>query len=1123
MFTGTLLAQQDVTGVVTSDTGETLPGVTVLVKGTNNGVVTDFDGNYAISVSNSDAVLVVSFIGMETQEVTVGSQSKIDVALVTSAEMIDEVVITALGLSRDKKSLGYSVGEVAGEDLQAVPQENVLNAMAGKVSGVAISSTGGPGSSVSMVIRGASSLNTDNQPLFVIDGVPVANTLNNVGGMGSGMVVDYGNAISDMNPNDIESVSVLKGPSASALYGSRAANGVVIVTTKTGKSGKGMGVSISSSTVFDVPFKYLEKHKYFAYGSRPYTPDNNPGNSDLEINYTTAGWVGPELDKGYSAVQWPYSAQELESGVPELKPLTSQGANNAEEFFETAITSTNSVSIEDNTDTVAYRLSYTNMTHTGFIPNTDLGRDNISLNSSVQLNDKFKVSSSLNYTKSGAKNRPGGDRNGNPIQALYDINPSLDINDMKDYWREGFEGLKQNAPYNWGDDADDFDYNNPYFLANEVNNGFERNRVFGNVKAEYQFNDKFTLMARYNYDETGETRETKISSGFRRERNGFYGVQNIKNQEINTDWLLSYNDQFGDDWSLNASAGGNMMKRKSSQISTQSKNGGAGLIVPNVFTISNIAFDNLQYSQRSEKRQINSLYALASLGYKNIAYLDVTARNDWSSTLPEENNSYFYPSFSGSVLLNNIFELGDNISLFKLRAGYAEVGNDANPYSLYPVLGNSGAWGSAVQLNQPGTILSPNLEPERQTSIEFGTDVALFQNRLRADFTYYEADNENQIFGVGIPASTGYSNKNINAGLITSKGIDASIGGTIITNEDWNWDATAVFSTNSTKIVELAEGIDFVNFWRQAKGGAYTWVGEEVGNIIDRAMVRVEDENSQYFGWPLLDDEGWENDDSTLQDADGNRVAPIIGNYNPDFMLGLQTQVSYKNWSLAMSFDWRSGGQFVSQTHRYYESDLQTERWIDKLYDLSDVDDIPAYILANEKEFLSPEGEFYPLVGGPTADLGGFPLTNGGVTLNDGVFLPGVIGDYDDNGNFVATQENIGGPGTEYHYFGDNYPWSFTKAATFDSDYIKLRDVSITYNLPSATVSKIGLQNMSVSVFSRNIILWTKAGINIDPENAFQPRSGGGGDYGIQMQQGVERYNVTPWAIPVGFKLNLSF
>jgi hypothetical protein len=362
---------------------------------------------------------------------------------------------------------------------------------------------------------------------------------------------------------------------------------------------------------------------------------------------------------------------------------------------------------------------------------------------------------------------------------------------------------------------------------------------------------------------------------------------------------------------------------------------------------------------------------------------------------------------------------------------------------------------------------------------------------------------------------------NINAGLLSSKGTEFSIGGVPITNADWNWDVNFVYSRNRTTIEELAEGFDHIELWRDAKGGAFTWVGEEIGQIVDAAMVRVDDPTSEYHGWPIIDNEGWDSDNDDRTDAEGNRIAPVIGNFNPDFMLGFQTTLKYKSWTLSMNFDWRKGGQFVSQTHRYGESDLHTQRWLDKAHDFSDIEDLPAFLRANQDKYLSPDGEFFVVVGGPTEEYGGFELTESGITLHDGVFMPGVQGHYEGD-KFVMERENLGDENTPMNRYQDFYGWSYTRTSIFDADFIKLREISIAYQLPKSFLDKIRCQSGSVSLYSRNIILWTAAKINIDPELAFQPEAGTQKS-GIQFKQGIERFNVAPWSIPIGIKLNISF
>jgi TonB-linked SusC/RagA family outer membrane protein len=1112
-------AQVQVSGVVRDNTGDLLPGVSIQVKGTTQGVVTDTDGRFSINVPNNQSVLVFSFVGMETQEVNVSGRSVIDVVLSQSTIGVDEVVVTALGITRQRKTLGYAVSEVEGEALQRVAHENVLNSLSGRVAGVAINSTGGPGSSVSMVIRGASSLTSDNQPLFVIDGVPVNNTLRNVGGVGDRNMVDYGNAISDLNPEDIESVSVLKGPSAAALYGSRAGNGVVLITTKSGKGSRGLGVTVTSNTVFESPYKFLETHNMFANGRRPYTQDSRPttGLPYYLVPAADSYWVGPELDKGMMGYVWPYFDAE---GNLTPRELVSH-PDNYKEFFRTAITSQNGVSVTNDTERVNYRLSLNNMQNRGMIPNSDLQRTSVNLNSSVKLTSNLTVNSSINFTTSGADNRPAGDRGANPMEpVIRGINPSIDIREMRNYWEPGQEGLMQRGPYNLivnpdgtysrGEMSD-----NPWFLAYEVNNSFRRDRAFGNGQLEWKIAPEFTFMARYAHDQFHERRETKMAPSYSRDANGVYGITNMYRREQNTDFLFSYFKNL-ENFSFNASAGGNYMYQYAENNFAQTKTRGSGLIVPGIYTLNNIAPDNLDYGSRWSQKGIYSLYGLASLGFMDAVFLDLTARNDWSSTLPVENRSYFYPSASLSMLLNNMFNMGDQVSLAKIRGGWAMTGNDTGPYALMSVMNNQGAWGNETRLSTSGTMLLPDLKPEIQTSWEIGAELAFFQNRLRMEGTYYEAENKNQILSIGLPPSSGYSSRQINAGLLSSKGIELAMGGSPVMSNDWKWDLNVVYSKNRTRIEELAEGFNYYVLWTEANAGAVTRVGEEIGQLVSRVITRVNDPSSPYHGWPMKNSQGaYIRDDWQNYMEPGDNTA-VIGNFNPKFLMGMQTSLSYKRWNLSASFDWRYGGQFISQSIRYMESDYLTKRWIDKALKLNHLSgpEIAQYLRDNAQRYLLPGGEYFVVVGGPTTATGGFPHTEDGIALNDGQFFPGVEGKYDNNGNFVLVREHLGDAGTPFRRWQNSYGWDFGETAMFDADFVKLREISMSYQLPS--IKTLGIRDLTLSVYSRNIILWTKAKINVDPETAFQPS-------GNSFMQGIERYNVTPWSIPVGFKLNVSF
>jgi hypothetical protein len=465
-----------------------------------------------------------------------------------------------------------------------------------------------------------------------------------------------------------------------------------------------------------------------------------------------------------------------------------------------------------------------------------------------------------------------------------------------------------------------------------------------------------------------------------------------------------------------------------------------------------------------------------------------------------------------------MFQIPNNrIDLLKVRAGVAQAGNDTNPYALFNTLGLAESWGGVTRLGKPGSILLPDLKPEITTSMDLGLDLTMYKNRLRFSGTYYTVENRNQIIPTTLPASTGFTSKNINAGLLESRGIELTLGGTPIDRNGWRLDVTTNFYKNATTIKELSEGLNFYTLWTDAKGGAWTYVGDKIGDIYDSEIVTVTDKASKYYGYPILDSDG------SWQSISASKSKTKIGNFNPDFILGLQTSLTYKNWSLNMTFDWRNGGNFVSQTYRYSESDLKSQRFLDNLINPGSMtpDQLRNYLVANQETMIKINGNYFPIVGGPTKEYGGYPFEYGGKVYPNGVFNPGVIAIYDSKGAITGYEENLGGPNTRIIPYGDNYPWSFTRAATFDASFVKLREVSLGYEFPKEFVKRLGLEAANFSVYSRNIMLWTAAKIGIDPETAFQPQAGA--QAGTQFKQGIERYNVTPWVIPVGFKLGLTF
>ena len=1095
-----------VTGLVSgSSDGAALPGVNVILKGTQEGTITDINGTFSIQVQDENSVLVFSYVGYNSEEIVVGNKTIIDVELVEDVTALNEVVVTALGIQREEKSLGYSVAKVNGDELTRVVQENVLNSMSGKVAGVTINSTGGTGSSVSMVIRGATSLSTDNQPLFVVDGVPISNTVNNVGGFGSDNRVDYGNAISDLDPESIENVTILKGPSAAALYGTRAGNGVVLITTKKSKKNEGMKVTVTSNTVFDLPSKFVNTQNRFSTGFFSFRPEDVGGGVLPDINPGDGTGNGPENDKGYWAVQW--DAPLDANGQPIPTEVVSYPDNIDNFLNDFAFTTTNGATISSGTQAVNYRLGFTNMTHSGLIPNTDLNRNNFSLAASSMLNEKLTISTDINYSNSWADNRSSSNRGSNPLQWAYSHPTNIDIRKLQDYGT-GNDILRVSD-----------NHENPYFLANEVNNSFNRYRIYGNVVANWEISPSFNVMGRYTLNKSDETEESKIAPGYLREpNNGAYGIVTGTGLETNMDILGTYKKDF-EDFTVSVSAGGNIMYQKGERISNSSKSG-SGLIVPNVFTVQNISSGSLSYSNYRSEKAINSVYAMANLSWNYMLFLDLTARNDWSSTLPAENRSYFYPSASLSFLVNEVFDMG-KVDMLKLRGGYAQVGNDTGPYALNATYGDAGQWGDATRLAKASGLLAPNLLPEQATSMEFGTDIKMFSNRLRFEGTYYTVDNENQILGVPLAASTGFSGVQINAGLLQSTGWEILLGGTPISTNNWRWDLDLNFTKNETKIIDLADGVDFIQFWDEARVKSMGYVQNDalgqdglVGNLYSREVKRVEDANSPYFGYPILGsglDAEWEGEEKLSK----------IGNYNPDFILGMQSALTYKNFSLNMTFDWRSGGQYVSQTYRYLSESVTTQTWLNELVNPGDLGGAPSqelrdWVVANEDELLLSD-RLRP-VGGPTPEYGGFPESFSGITVHDATFTPGVVGEYDTEGNFILDHENLGNVGTTFVPYVVSYPWDIGRANMFDADYIKIREIALSYRLPSAISDKIGMQDVNFSIYSRNIMLWTKdSDLGVDPERAFQAESSG------KFSQGVERYNVNPWVIPIGFKLGFTF
>ncbi|MCK5207758.1 MAG: TonB-dependent receptor, partial [Cyclobacteriaceae bacterium] len=733
---------------------------------------------------------------------------------------------------------------------------------------------------------------------------------------------------------------------------------------------------------------------------------------------------------------------------------------------------------------------------------------------SSKLWEKLTISTDINYSNSWADNRPASNRGSNPLEWAYKHPTNIDIRKLQDYGT-GSDVLRVSG-----------NHENPYFLAHDVNNSFNRYRVYGNVVANWEISPSFSIRGRYILNKSDEVQETKIAPGYRREpNNGAYGIVTGTGLERNIDILGTYSKDWKD-FAVSASVGGNLLYQKWSSISNSSKSG-SGLVVPNLFTVQNISSGALSYSNSRSEKAINSVFAMANLSWRYMLFLDITARNDWSSTLPASNRSYFYPSASLSFLLNEVLAM-DKVDMLKFRGGWAQVGNDTGPYRLNATYGDAGQWGDATRLTKSSGLLAPNLKPEIATSLEFGIDMKMFSHRLRFEGTYYTVDNVNQILGIPLAASSGFSGVQINAGLLQSEGWEILLGGTPIRTNDWSWDLDLNFTKNETRVMELEEGVDFINFWSEAKVKSISYVkgyvaneadGPEdgmVGNLYSRKVRRVTDETSEYFGYPILGsglDAEWEGEEKFSK----------IGNYNPDFILGLQSSLSYKNFSLNMTFDWRSGGQYVSQTHHYLTESVVTQTWLDELVHPGDLggaasQELRDWVVANADQLIFAEDNELRPVGGPTPEYGGFPENFSGVTVFDATFAPGVIGEHDADGKFILDHENLGNEGTTFLPYVVSNPWDVGSFKMFDADYVKLREIALSYRLPGDVSKRIGMRDVNFSIYSRNILLWTKdSELGVDPERAFQAERSG------RFSQGVERFNVNPWVIPVGFKVGFTF
>jgi TonB-linked SusC/RagA family outer membrane protein len=921
----------------------------------------------------------------------------------------------------------------------------MINSLSGKVSGVNIrSSASDPGSTVFINIRGQRSLSGDNQPLIVLDGIPVNNSVNNTTsrtGNSSGQVVDYGNPISDINPDDVASISVLKGAAAAALYGSRAANGVILITSKSGiTQKKGIGVSLNTSIAFDEAWQFPKFQNIFGSGTREGTDEV----------ISSASW-GPRLNTGKKYVQWDSPLDE--NGNPIPVDWVSY-PNRVKDFFQTGSTIITNVAVSGANGQGNFRLSLTAMDNEGILPNTDLKRNNINLTAGYKLHQKLNVNTNVTYTNNKSDNRPTFNRE-SAVNIVYTMPANINIKKLRDYWTPGLEDIQQSSPVPGGN-------NNPYFVLYENLNGYNRDRLTGNIQFNWDINSSLSIMGRSGIDYYGETRESRSAFSSVHFPKGAYSLSSSFFKEQNTDFLITYKNDLSENWSVSVSAGANRMDR-SGNTGTLATN---RLVNPGIYSISNAAagtVQNLSSTNRWQKR-INSIYGMGQAGYKNYVFLDLTARNDWSSALPAENNSYFYPSVSLSVLLSDILRLqpSGKISYIKLRGNLSQVGQDVDPYSLFNVV-NLTSWDNENIANQQTDLKNNKLKPEISTSAEVGADLRFFTGRLGLDFTYYNTYIKNQVMNISTTAASGYGSKVINAGEIQNKGIEITLRGTPVAGE-FTWDISANFTRNRNKILELTESVEEINIGGGEGINYYARVGNELGDMYARTWKRVPD--GPYAGEPWLAENGsYQRENEYIK----------IGNYNPDFMVGFTTTFNYKGFSLSALIDWRQGGNFYSYVERNLISDGRTEA----------------------TNFGRDEAS------------GGLSWVDAnGNHRNDGMKLYGYIQQPDGSfalSNFVTDPES---------YYGEYY-WDYNERSTFDATYVKLREISIDYSFARKSLGKLPVSNLNVGIWGRNLYSWTAADLGFDPESSMSFTQG-------QITPGIGGWSL-PYTRTYGFKIGLNF
>lgn len=1026
--------------VFSAEDGQPIIGASVVVKGTTMGTITGVNGDFTISLPSNEKTLVISYVGMKTTEVE--AKNGLIVKLESDALVIDEVVVTAIGIKRSQKALGYAATTVNANDITATGNRSALNALQGKVAGVEISSaSGSPGSSTRVIMRGFSSLGGSNQPLYVVDGVPVSN--GQIGSTNINGGVDFGNRANDINPEDIETMTILKGGSATALYGSRAASGVIIITTKNGsKANNKAKVEVSSTTSYENPLRLPYFQNEFGQGW--YNRTTEP-TGDLQEN----GSWGPKFDGQIRKWGFVVDNQQM------IKPYVALPTN-VKDFFDTGKTYNNSISISNGDADKNFFISYSNVSADGIMPtNADsYKRNNLSMRGSTKFMKIFTASASMNYVRKDSKFVETG-QDQSVLDGLWQSARDISFVDQMDYKNKFFNEDNYYTAY----------AQNPYFILNEHGNKFQENRIFGNVSLDAQILPwlNATFKAGSDVSSSSLKRWRSIFNSIRYDYNdevGRVSEDSYFSTELNTDFFLTANTKLADDLTFNAIVGHNFNQRDARSQGAEV----IGLGIPKFYNLSNSSSTPSVFATVSQRKLVG-VYSSIDLGYKDMLFLNLSARNDWSSTLPANNRSFFYPSVSASFVFSELLDAKDFLDLGKIRFGIAQTGKDADPYQIYPIMVQTSHTDGYRTLDYPlangaatvngftmsNVIGNDKLQPEISTDIELGLDLKFFKNRLGLDVALYNKTVTDLIWTATIPSSTGFTSQTQNLGKITNKGIELLVNVVPVRNRDFEWEVYANFSKNKNLLVELKEGLDQISLGGTSSIGFVGRPGKELG--LFEGTVPATDPQ----GRMIVDAAGL----PTFKDT-----KEIIGSSQNKFRIGGGTSLKYKDFSLRASFDYRNGGQMYSRTAEllYFTGNAQPTTFNDR----------QPFIIPNSVQKMS-DGSFVE----NTIAIAGFSNTM----------------------NQYYNQTYNAGKGGAY--------------ALIDKTFFKIREISLSYSVPKKVLASTFISKVDISLVGNNLFLWTpNSNLYVDPEMT---------TFGNDMAADFGDYGATPSTRSIGFNVRLGF